>query len=334
MINRNASPAAFGWDFQINAGIVLMLDNILDAKRIRMEGATEDIEIYFADGTCLYAQAKSTQSPWDNANAGGVLTKALETLGDACSSGNARELVYVTNRADPFGDSSTMKAFSDAYAKVPFETLPPVCQQRVHEICARKGFKLESDRFSVLSLKFPEDENTRYQTIKEHIADFLVNINPDFQGYSAPMMEKWQLKFGRNATQKNPKITIGKKDVIWPLIVFFCERINNEWLDDYDEGDSREIEAVYAKVIADQSERFTFVAKVLSEYDKFKKAHWNQPGREVQQAFISEKASLFADEFDLTGVHEEIAAAVQKLTIRKILVEKHRIQEVKEAVNL
>ena len=35
MNNRNASPAAFGWDFQVNAAILLMLENIKEAKRVR-----------------------------------------------------------------------------------------------------------------------------------------------------------------------------------------------------------------------------------------------------------------------------------------------------------
>ena len=45
MANRNASASAFGWDFQANSAILLMLENIKDAKRVRVEGADEDIEI-------------------------------------------------------------------------------------------------------------------------------------------------------------------------------------------------------------------------------------------------------------------------------------------------
>ena len=45
MAKRNASASAFGWDFQVNAAIVLMLENIADAEFVRVEGETEDIEI-------------------------------------------------------------------------------------------------------------------------------------------------------------------------------------------------------------------------------------------------------------------------------------------------
>jgi len=34
----NASPSAYGWCFQVGAGITLMLDNIKDFTSIKMEG--------------------------------------------------------------------------------------------------------------------------------------------------------------------------------------------------------------------------------------------------------------------------------------------------------
>lgn len=35
MSNRNASPSAFGWDFQVNSAILLMLENILPVRKDR-----------------------------------------------------------------------------------------------------------------------------------------------------------------------------------------------------------------------------------------------------------------------------------------------------------
>ena len=43
MANRTATSVLFGFDFQANAAIVLMLENIKDMTSIRLEGA-EDIE--------------------------------------------------------------------------------------------------------------------------------------------------------------------------------------------------------------------------------------------------------------------------------------------------
>lgn len=58
MANRAANPVLFGFDFQVNAAIVLMLENIKDMSSIRLEGA-EDIEINLNDGSCVLAQAKA-----------------------------------------------------------------------------------------------------------------------------------------------------------------------------------------------------------------------------------------------------------------------------------
>ena len=48
--SSNASQDVFGFDFQINATIFLLLDNIKEVKTVRMEGASEDIELTMNDG--------------------------------------------------------------------------------------------------------------------------------------------------------------------------------------------------------------------------------------------------------------------------------------------
>lgn len=44
MADRSATSVLFGFDFQANAAIVLMLENIKDMSHIRLEGC-EDIDI-------------------------------------------------------------------------------------------------------------------------------------------------------------------------------------------------------------------------------------------------------------------------------------------------
>lgn len=43
--SRRANAVIFGFDFQVNAAIVLMLENIEDLKSLRLEGNYEDIEL-------------------------------------------------------------------------------------------------------------------------------------------------------------------------------------------------------------------------------------------------------------------------------------------------
>lgn len=68
MANRSAHSVLFGFDFQTNAAIVLMLENIKNMYSIRLEGA-EDIEINLNDGSCIlvpkteHIRSKCTKTP-------------------------------------------------------------------------------------------------------------------------------------------------------------------------------------------------------------------------------------------------------------------------------
>lgn len=59
--SRRANAVNFGFDFQVNAAIVLMLENIEDVSALRLEGNYEDIEVKLNDGEYILAQAKSIE---------------------------------------------------------------------------------------------------------------------------------------------------------------------------------------------------------------------------------------------------------------------------------
>ena len=50
MSDRRAHAVFFGFDFQVNAAIMLMLENIKELKYLRLEGNYEDIELIFKNG--------------------------------------------------------------------------------------------------------------------------------------------------------------------------------------------------------------------------------------------------------------------------------------------
>ena len=56
MRSRRANAVIFGFDFQRNAAIVLMLENIKDLHTIRLEGNYEDIELTLDNGRKILAQ--------------------------------------------------------------------------------------------------------------------------------------------------------------------------------------------------------------------------------------------------------------------------------------
>lgn len=57
--SRRANAVLFGFDFQVNAAIVLMIENIEDLKSLRLEGNFEDIELELENNQYILAQAKA-----------------------------------------------------------------------------------------------------------------------------------------------------------------------------------------------------------------------------------------------------------------------------------
>lgn len=57
--DRRANATLFGFDFQVNAAIVLMLDNIKKLQSLRLESNNEDIDIELDNGSHILAQAKA-----------------------------------------------------------------------------------------------------------------------------------------------------------------------------------------------------------------------------------------------------------------------------------
>lgn len=61
MKSRRANAVLFGFDFQRNAAIILMLENIKELKSIRLESKNEDIELKLANNQKILAQAKAVE---------------------------------------------------------------------------------------------------------------------------------------------------------------------------------------------------------------------------------------------------------------------------------
>lgn len=130
MSDRNASASAFGWDFQANSAILLMLENIKDAKRIRVEGSDEDIEVTLQDKSKIYAQAKAVVKPDDYTQVVDKLTAALETLSLAAKNGDGSKFTYVTNSPNPFNNQKTMSFFTGR-THLDFDELPDDAQKKI-----------------------------------------------------------------------------------------------------------------------------------------------------------------------------------------------------------
>jgi hypothetical protein len=251
--SSNASDSAFGWEFQSNAAIILMLTKISQVSKVKVEGDTEDIEITYSNGKLLMSQVKSAVNPFGVENVRGKLDKGLKTLNNAAKNPNTEELYFVTNSSNPFNDIESMPLFSSPTNFIPYNSLSPNSQDIIKEICAKKGYSFDFNKLTICVIQFYGDDiNERDKVVKNLTQDFLNNIGI----YSIPIqdiLKLWQNSFFINATQKTRCITKGQ--MIWPVIAFlFNIDKENSKLTDYDENDVEENLKKYKSIIDTNTE--------------------------------------------------------------------------------
>ena len=222
MADRAATSVLFGFDFQANAAIVLMLENIREMAHIRLEGS-EDIEITLNDGSHIFAQAKSVvNSSSDFRNVLSNLKKSIESLSEAyyntSSSTNVRELIYITNSPNPFKEKQPNAIFLGPSQRT-FSSLPEKLQGKIFDILNGLDNPLDINKFKIQILPFETDiDRERYKTVIAEIGDFIsllgnVSINRNL------IHGIWAKDLFRSGTRKDKSINLKKKELIWPIIV-------------------------------------------------------------------------------------------------------------------
>ena len=142
MTNRSATPVLFGFDFQANAAIVLMLENIKYMTSIRLEGY-EDIEINLNDGSSVLAQAKAVvNSSTDFSNVISNLKKTIVSLSEAeHKSHSVKELIYITNSPNPFNEKQLNPIFYGV-AQRSYDSLPQALKNKISKIIENASNKI------------------------------------------------------------------------------------------------------------------------------------------------------------------------------------------------
>jgi hypothetical protein len=333
MKSSNASPSAFGWDFQCNAAIMLMLKNIKVAAAVKVEGNTEDIEITLNNDNVIYSQAKSVNDPYnDFSNVISKLKAGLKTLNNAATMPTASQLIYVTNSPNPFNKMDTMGAFSSGLTALKYNDLPESCKQLIEQLCIDEGYCFDRSILAIYVMQFHGDGDNRYKIVKELTNEFLNAVGVGDRGIGQNMLEIWQNSFFTNASQHDTSLSITKQQMVWPLIVKICDvDAEDALLSDCNEGDIDDIINRYKILINNNSERFEFVTKVLTGYDTFDSA---RTSREKTKAFIEQKWEEYANEFDLPTAEADILETIVKLAISNVVKRHRKIVEIKSGVNL
>ena len=137
--DRRADAVLFGFDFQVNSAIVLMLENIRDLQTLRLEGNNEDIDIELCNGKHILAQAKAVvNSSQDFTNVRSNLKKALQTLAEGSNKVETEKTVYITNSPNPLNEDALKSNIFWGHAHREYNTLPDssksIITNYLHEI--------------------------------------------------------------------------------------------------------------------------------------------------------------------------------------------------------
>lgn len=335
MSDRRAHAVFFGFDFQVNAAIVLMLDNIKDLKSLRLEGNYEDIELTFEDGQKILAQAKSVENASsDFSNVRANLKKALTTLSEGAKKVDTKQLILITNSPNPFNDDNSRGIFW-APTRRAFSTLPSSAQQIVTDYLSQIEDPLDPQKFTVQFFHFETDDETeRYKAVMQAINDFIGSLNANTSpGLGKKLLQVWHNDIFVNGSKKDAAIELDKKKIIWPIIVLETDisRCDESCIEQFDLGVYDEVVRLYRDTIDSCCERIDFFTRVLYDYNHFP---CNKRPIDKCLEFVNSSWESYKSEFSVHGIDDETLEALTKTVLYNVVRRRIIINKIKQGVNL
>jgi len=329
LIDTNASPSAYGWCFQVGAGITLMLDNVNKFTSLKMEGASDDIELTLDTGK-MYAQAKSVTQIGDQRSASTNLKDALRTLSQAAKNGDAVQLVYITNIANPLSSKiPTVFQYGNEYE---FSILPADAQNK---ILKKAGDDFPAEKFRLHILNFFGEGENKFQSVKAKISEFL-RIAIDDPSYNQRLLESWFETFMVNASDKpdnQKKLELTKRQVVYPVIVLVIDQPIKEEefhkVSEYDDYDG--ICQMFRKTIYGKICDYQFVSEVLADFLLKRNTSNNNTNFPYEYA----KKEWQNYQYKFTEIKDkEVQEALIKLLLLTVIIHRRKVDKIKEATKL
>lgn len=336
MKNRRANAVLFGFDFQRNAAIVLMLENIRELRSMRLEGNEEDIELTLENGRKILAQAKAVEkSSSDFSHVRENLKKALISLSEGSQKTDTQQLIFITNSPNPFNDADSRSVFSGLPTRRSFSNLPPSAQQIVQKYLGDIDNPLDLQKFTVQVFPFEtDDEMERYKAVTQAVNDFIGSLNANVTyGLGKWLLQVWHDDIFINGAKRDASILLDKKDIIWPIIVYETDinRCDDNFLNQFDIGVYDEVVRLYGSTIDSCCERVEFFTKILYDYTQFPNT---KKQMEKCQDFIDSTWENYKSEFSSGGIDEETLEALIKIVLYNVLRRRITIDKIRQGVNL
>jgi hypothetical protein len=327
--DTNASPSAYGWCFQVGAGISLMLDNVKEFTSLKIEGASDDIEITLDSGK-IYAQAKSVTQMGDQRSASTNLNNALRLLSQDANNGDAVKLIYITNIANPLSSPiASAFQYGNSYE---FSILPDEAQTKIRE---KVSDEFPTEKFQLHILSFFGEGDNKFQSIKAKISEFLREAIND-PSYNKQLLNHWFETFMVNASDKpdNQKnIELKKKDVIYPVIVLVIDSPvgESDFAKVCDHDNYTEISQEFREMINRKVCDYEFFSEVIGDY--LSKRILVTDKTNYKYDYVRNEWKVYDSHFSAI-TNAETREALIKLLILTVITQRSNINRIKEATNL
>jgi hypothetical protein len=328
-VDTNASASAYGWVFQVGAGITLMLDNLRDFTSLKMEGASDDIELTLKNGK-IYAQAKSVTQIGDQRSASTNLKSALKLLSSDNKNGDAVKLVYITNIANPL--SSQIPSAYQYEHIYDFSTLPIDDQQNV---ISNAESDFAPEKFQVHIMNFFGEGDNKFANIKDKISEFLRGAIND-PSYNKRLLDSWFETFMVNCSDKpdcEKSLNLSKKEIVLPVIILVIDPpIGEEEFSkvcDYD--DYSEIEQGFREIINSQTYDYEFVSEIIGEF-LYKRENVVDKNS-YKYEFVKSEWQKYENYFLFVQERDKREALI-KIILLTIIIRRNKIDSIRKATNL
>lgn len=332
--DRRATAVMFGFDFQVNAAIVLMLENIESLKSLRLEGNFEDIELELDTDEYILAQAKAVEkSSTDFKNVRTNLHKAMISLSEGAQKSNAKQLILITNSPNPLNENESKNLFLGA-AHREFNSLPESSQKLILDYLKEIESPLDTQKFMIQILPFETDNDAeRYKIVRQAVDDFIGDLNLNIPGIGKKLLRIWHDDVFKNGTKKDADIKLHKKDIIWPVLVIATdiERCDEAFANYFDTSLYEEIVHQYQEVIDSCCERCEFFIKVLCDYNEFQST--KKPSEKCVD-FALTKWEDYIPELALKNADEETQKGLIQIILYNIVRNRLMIDRIKKGVKL
>jgi hypothetical protein len=339
IIDTSAVSAAFGWDFQSSLALAEVMKEIKNLKYFKVEGKTEDIELYYYNKPPKFIQSKSKMKPHEDLNVNTHLKNGLKTLINLSQTEDYSKLVYGTNIENPFLYKQYSSWFSGGVTEYSYDELPNKIQLKIQKYIAESAnennFSLENFDFNRLFfLRFPffgEDDETRYRFVKNRFEKIMDGINLKPIQVSR-IFDKLLLDFKNNSSKE---IVLEKTEIAWIIVFSAIEGEDERFFEEFDVhyADEEILLNSFGTFVEGKTHDYNLFNEITEHFLKLSKERYFSNTRNSTKEFVEDFSPNYESKIFFTETSEQ-TLLLTKYILWKILTDFRKIQRINKEVGL